>query len=186
MAKAAVTQHGIAIHLACTAFGISETCYRYEAKRRAENEEIAHWLIRLIDNNRNWGFGLCYLYLRNVKGFVWHHKRVYRVYRQQELNLRIKPEKRMVRERPATLSTGRCILLFNVIDDFNREALGIDVDFSSPSERVIRSLEQIIAWRGCAMAIRCDNGPEYINAALQNWVNKRDIRIEYIQPGNPQ
>ncbi len=45
------------------------------------------------------------------------------------------------------LSDGRSIRLFNVIDDFNREALGIDVDFSLPSERVIRALDQIIAWR---------------------------------------
>lgn len=205
MAKAAVAQHSVAISLACMAFGISETCYRYQAKRQAENEEIANWLIRLTDNNRNWGFGLCYLYLRNVKGFGWNHKRIYRIYRTLELNLRIKPKKRMVRERPAALtvpeainqvwsmdfmhdqlSNGRCIRLFNVIDDFNREALGIDVDFSLPSERVIRSLEQIIAWRGAPGVIRCDNGPEYISAALQNWANKCGIRIEYIQPGNPQ
>ena len=205
MAKAAVAQHSVAISLACTAFGISETCYRYQAKRQAENEEIANWLIRLTDNNRNWGFGLCYLYLRNVKGFGWNHKRIYRIYRTLELNLRIKPKKRMVRERPATLtvpgainqvwsmdfmhdqlSNGRCIRLFNVIDDFNREALGIDVDFSLPSERVIRSLNQIIAWRGAPGVIRCDNGPEYISAALQNWANKCGIRIDYIQPGNPQ
>ena len=77
MAKVAVAQHGVAINLACTAFGISETCYRYlaKAKRQAENEEIANWLIRLTDSNRNWGFGLCYRYLRNVKGFGWNHKR---------------------------------------------------------------------------------------------------------------
>ena len=42
-------------------------------------------------NQRNWGFGLCFLYLRNVKGFGWNHKRVYRIYRALELNLRIKP-----------------------------------------------------------------------------------------------
>ena len=84
------------------------------------------------------------------------------------------------------LSNGRSIRLFNVIDDFNREALGIEVDFSLPSERVIRSLEQIIAWRGCPGVIRCDNGPEYISAALQNWASRRGVRIEYIQPGNPQ
>ena len=73
-----------------------------------------------------------------------------------------------------------------MIDDFNREALGIDVDFPLPSERVVRSLDQIIAWRGSPNVILCDNGPEYISAALQNWANKRGIRIEYIQPGNPQ
>ena len=58
---------------------ISESCYRYERKLDAENEEVAMWLIKLTDNNRNWGFGLCYLYLRNLKGFKWNHKRVYRV-----------------------------------------------------------------------------------------------------------
>jgi putative transposase len=56
--------------------------------------------------------------------------------------------------------------LFNVIDDFNREGLGIEVDFSLPSERVIRSLEHIMEWRGRPNKIRCDNGPEYVSAAL--------------------
>ena len=76
--------------------------------------------------------------------------------------------------------------MFDLIDDFNREAPGIDVDFSLPPERVIRSLDQIISWRGCPGVIQCDNGPEYISAALQSWTNRRGIRIEYIQPGNPQ
>jgi putative transposase len=75
--------------------------YRYESKQNAENALIADWLIRLTDNHRNWGFGLCYLYLRNVKGFGWNHKRLYRIYRELELNLRIKPRKRM---RPANPS----------------------------------------------------------------------------------
>ena len=61
------------------------------------------------------------------------------------------------------LEDGRNLRLFNVIDDFNREALGIEVDFSLPSERVIRSLKQIIQWRGRPLVIRCDNGPENIS-----------------------
>ena len=73
-----------------------------------------------------------------------------------------------------------------MIDDFNREALGIDVNFSLPSERVIRSLDQIISWRGCLGWIRCDNGPEYISAAPQSLANRRGLRIKYTQPGNPQ
>ena len=60
------------------------------------------------------------------------------------------------------------------------------MDFSLPSQRVIRSLDQIIAWRGCPAVIRCGNCPEYVSAALQNWANRRGIRIEYIQPGQPQ
>src|SRR3546814_10426882 len=85
---------------------------------------------------------LCFAYLRNIKGFTWNHKRVYRIYRELELNLRIKPRRRLVRERPIALGTatainqmwsmdfmhdqladGRSIRLLNVVDDFNREGL---------------------------------------------------------------
>ena len=93
MALQAVQQHGVSIKVACQAFQISQACYRYVARRSMEDDEIAQWLLRLTDNNRNWGFGLCFLYLRNVRGFRWNHKRVYRIYRELELNLRIKPRK---------------------------------------------------------------------------------------------
>lgn len=205
MAKKAVEQRGLSICVACQAFTISETCYRYQPKLSSENAEIADWLIRLTHNQRNWGFGLCFLYLRNVRGYGWNHKRVYRIYRELELNLRIKPKKRLVREKPEPLqvpesinqvwsmdfmhdqlSDGRSYRLFNVIDDFNREGLGIEVDFSLPAERVIRSLEWIIEWRGEPDAIRCDNGPEYISGQLMAWAKERGIAIEYIQPGKPQ
>ena len=95
MAHRAVLEKGISIHLACLIFTISETCYRYQAKLRDENTTIADWLLRLTQTYRNWGFGLCFLYLRNVKHFGWNHKRVYRIYRELELNLRIKPKKRL-------------------------------------------------------------------------------------------
>ena len=68
MAQKAVTGRGVCIRMACQAFGISESCYRYERKLDAENAEVANWLLRLTDNHRSWGFGLCYLYLRNGKG----------------------------------------------------------------------------------------------------------------------
>jgi hypothetical protein len=58
---------------------------------------------------RDWGFGLCFLHLRNVKGYGWNHKRVYRIYRELELNLRIKPRRRIVRERPDPLSVPESI-----------------------------------------------------------------------------
>ena len=81
-----------------------EGCYRYQPVLADENQEIADWLLRLTANQRNWGFGLCFLYLRNVKGFGWNHKRVYRIYRALELNLRIKPKKRLVRAKPEPLA----------------------------------------------------------------------------------
>lgn len=205
MAKDAVARRGVSIRLACEEFAISQTCYRYERLRNEENEQIADWLLNLTDNHRNWGFGLCFLYLRNVKGFGWNHKRVYRIYRELELNLRIKPRKRLVRQAPQPLvvpvsvnsvwsmdfmhdqlKDGRSIRLLNVIDDFNREALGIEIDFSLPSARVIRALEQIIGWRGKPMAIRCDNGPEYLSETITQWAMTHGIALNYIQPGKPQ
>ena len=205
MAQQAVSSGRVSIKLACLSFGISTTCYRYQPLLSSENAEIADHLIRLTHNQRNWGFGLCFLYLRNVKGYRWNHKRVYRIYRELELNLRIKPRKRLVRAKPEALavpaqpnlcwsmdfmhdqlSDGRSVRLFNVIDDFNREALCIEVDFSLPASRVKRALEQVIAWRGKPAMIRCDNGPEYISEELKRWAEKQEIRLGYIQPGNPQ
>lgn len=205
MAKNAAIQKSASIRVVCKAFSISETCYSYQPKRTDEDVKIANMLVGLTNSQRNWGFGLCFLYLRNVKGLWWNHKRVYRIYRELELNLRIKPKKRLIREKPDALvqpesinqswsmdfmhdqlSDGRGFRTFNVIDDFNREGLCIDADFSLPSERVIRSLEQVIEWRGKPKAIRCDNGPEYISSKIINWAQKQQIRLEHIQPGKPQ
>ena len=68
----------------------------------------------------------------------------------------------------------------------DREALAIDIDLSLPSERVVRSLDQIIEWRGKPQVIRSDNGPEYISGTFIAWAERRGIRLEHIQPGNPQ
>lgn len=205
MAKEAVNEKKMSIRQACALFSISERCFRYEPKLVDDNVRNAELLLGRTQAHRNWGFGLCFLYLRNVKGYGWNHKRVYRIYRELELNLRIKPRKRRKRDKPEQLAVpeivnqvwsmdfmhdqlqdGRCIRLLNVMDDFNREGLGIEIDFSLPSERVIRALENIIEWRDCPREIRCDNGPEYVSGIFQSWAEKRGIRIRYIQPGKPQ
>lgn len=84
------------------------------------------------------------------------------------------------------LADGRQFRLLNVLDDFNREGLGIEIDFSLPSERVVRALNQIIEWRGQPFAIRVDNGPEYISATLSEWAAAKGIALNHIQPGKPQ
>ncbi|OFS93485.1 transposase [Stenotrophomonas sp. HMSC10F06] len=205
MALTAVKDGSTSIAHACRTFDVSQTCYRYQAKASGENAIIADWLVRLTGAYRDWGFGLCFLHLRNVKGFAWNHKRVYRIYRELELNLRIKPRKRIIREAPQPLAVpeaanqtwsmdfmhdqladGRSFRLLNVLDDFNREGLAMEVDISLPAARVIRSLDQLIQWRGKPLAIRCDNGPEYISGALQAWAERQGIKLLYIQPGHPQ
>ncbi len=100
MAGKAVAKHEVSIALACRTFSVSETCYRYSPKLSDENEEIADLLVGLTNAKKTWGFGLCFLYLRNFKGHVWNHKRVYRIYCELELNLRIKPKKRLKRDKP--------------------------------------------------------------------------------------
>lgn len=104
MAAKAVKHRGASIALACRAFGVSETCYRYSPLLSDENEMIADLLVGLTEARKTWGFGLCFLHLRNVKGHPWNHKRVYRIYCALELNLRIKPRKRLKRDVPDTLA----------------------------------------------------------------------------------
>lgn len=159
IARWAVQDKSVSIVLACTTFGISETCYRYRPMRSDENEEIADWLLRLTACHKRWGFGLCFLYLRNVKGFGWNHKRVYRIYRELELNLRIKPRRRLKREKPEPLAVperpndtwsmdfmadqltnGRSFRTFNVLDDFSREGLGIEVWMYRFHQNALRGL----------------------------------------------
>ena len=99
MARNVVAAGCYSIRAACLAFFISEICYQYQAKLKHENVVIADQLLRLMHSQRNWFFGPCLLYLRNVQGFRWNHKRLHRIYRALELNLRIKPKKRVVREK---------------------------------------------------------------------------------------
>ena len=204
MARKAMERHQVSIRFACGCLSVSPSCYYYQPKHPSENALIADWLLRLTMANRRWGFGLCFLYLRNVQGYRRNHKRVYRIYRQLELNLRIRPKRRIKRDKPDALSVpvdinqvwsfdfmsdalsdGRLLRTFNVIDDYNREGLAIEVDLSLPSQRVIRALEPVIEWRAKPAAIRLDNGPEYIAQALVDWANDQRITLMYIQPGKP-
>jgi putative transposase len=135
---------------------------------------------------------------------MWNHKRIYRVYIQMRLNIRRRAKRRLpARIREAlfipegpnevwsidfmsdALVDGRKFRVLNVIDDFNRESLAIEVDTSLPSRRVIRVLERIIARRGKPTCLRTDNGPEFISHLLQEWCEAGGIRLVYIQPGKP-
>ena len=139
LAKKAVARRSVSIALACRTFNVSETCYRYSPLLGDENEEIVDLLVGLTEAWKTWGFGLCFIDLRNVQGHPWNHKRVYRIYRELELNLRIKPRKRLKRDKPDAqavldalnvtwsmdfmadrLGDGCSFRLLNVLNDFNR------------------------------------------------------------------
>ena len=203
----AVVRHAVSIRLACTVFGISETCYRYQAKLSDENILIAEQLIELTEENTDWGFGLCFSYLRHVESYGWNHKRVYRIYCELALNLRIQPRRRLKWYAPEPLkepiranqvwsldfmhdqlADGRKFRLLNVIDDYHREGLTIEAGFSLfslPAIRVIRTLNQLLEYREKPLVIRCDNGPEFISHEFVRWATEQVIRIEYIQHGKP-
>lgn len=84
-----------------------------------------------------------------------------------------------------TLWTGRRYRLLNVIDEFNRELLDIEIDSSLPSVRVIRALERICKWRGYPIVIRLDNRPEFISTKLELWCKDHNIILDYIRLEKP-
>lgn len=189
---------------ACKALKISRTTFYSPLPDRLKSDaEIIEAIQHIILKHRRWGFWKCFRRLR-LLGFEWNHKRVYRIYRALGLNQKRRTKKRLPARKKQSMQTeaianqtwsidfmsdtlynGRRFRTLNVIDDGVREALGIEIDTSLPSERVIRSLEQIIEWRGLPKSIRCDNGPEYISHKFSDWCEERDIELKYIQPGKP-
>ena len=150
-----------------------------------------------------YGFNKVFTKVRRA-GYLWNHKRVYRVYCALKLNLRRKGKRRLPSRYPEplivpadmnqcwsidfmsdSLFCGRRFRTFNVVDDYNREALAIEVDLSLPSVRVVRVLERIVAWRGYPVKIRMDNGPEFISVTLADWADNHEIQLEFIKPGKP-
>ncbi len=83
------------------------------------------------------------------------------------------------------LADSRACRSFNVLDDYSREGLGIEVDLSLPAQPITRALEQPIEWRGKPTVIRSDSGSEMRSAELQIWAQKQGIRLLFIQPGKP-
>ena len=119
----------------------SKSCYRYEPKVNAKSEPIAQRLIRLTDNHLTGGFGLYFLSLRNVNRFGWSRKRVYRVYRELGLNIRVKSRKRLRHDKPAALTvTSRIHEVWSI--DFMQKMLGDDHPTAKhlPSSRLLVAL----------------------------------------------
>lgn len=187
---------------ACRVAGISRSGFRYQAKK-PDDEEIKGQLGMIAERKPRWGFKKMFSYLKN-QGYGWNHKRVYRVYCEMKLNLRVKPKKRLPSREPKplavpvtaniswsldfmsdSLSNGRAFRTLNIIDDFNREALWIEVDTSLPAERLVRVLEILALWRGYPEQLRIDNGPELISRKLEEWAQTHHVALAFIQPGKP-
>lgn len=187
---------------ACRAVSLSRSTLIYE-RRRSADEEIIVVLQELAERFPDRGFGKYYTLIRR-RGHEWNHKRVYRVYCALGLNRRRLGKRRLPPRDPAPLSVpklinqswsvdfmsdalwcGRRFRTFNVVDDFNREALTIEIDLNIPAARVIRVLDRIAAWRGYPEKIRMDNGPEFIAGSLADWAQRHGVVLDFIEPGKP-
>lgn len=194
--------HGLTERRACAAVSLRRSVYRYR-RRPNRDEELIKGLLELAHQRPEEGFPKLYKRLRR-QGRRWNHKRVHRVYCSLKLNKRRKGKRRLPTRNPAPLQVtqtmnecwsadfmsdalwdGRRFRTFNVVDDFNREALTIAVDFSLTAERVVRELERIAAVRGYPLKLRTDNGPEFIALALAEWAEQHDVTLEFIKPGKP-
>ena len=199
MARYAIQEFGMSERQACRAIQLSRCGDRYQAKR-TRDEPLVQPLCQLADKQPRWGCGKMIDYLRN-EGHAWNHKRIGRVYRALSLHLKRKPKKRLPARAAQTLavpeqrnqtwsldfmsdalSTGRTFRTLNILDDFNREALWIEVDTSLPAERLVRVVEQLLSWRGKPRSIRMDYGPELISQRLESWAKEKQIELLHIQP----
>ena len=183
---------------------MSRTSYQYKSKPK-DDKELQEALTQLTTKHPAIGFWQCCYRLWN-KDHHWNHKKIYRVYTELKLNIRRRAKKRLpdrVKQPlgiPAaanqvwsidfmsdSLTDGRRFRLLNIIDDFNRESLAIEVDTSLPCLRLIRVLDKLIVQRGCPANLRCDNGPEFISHKLEEWCSheSRRITLQFIQPGRP-
>lgn len=179
----------------------SRSAYYYQSVK--DDTEVIDTLREWAEKHNRYGFWLLYKRMRR-NGIPWNHKRLYRVYKLLNLSMRRKGKKRIparVKEpldHPSdinknwsmdfmsdSLASGQRFRTLNIMDDFNREILHIEVSTSLPSKRVVRILDQLKDWRGLPEQIRVDNGPEFIGAPLTEWAVSNDVRILFIQPGKP-
>lgn len=203
MARDLITTHDVSISTACRVVSIDRKTYRYFPKRKKDEAVIENLLKQFSAQYPTYGFIKLFNLIRQ-KGHAFNHKRIYRIYRDLQLNLKIKPKKRLAPRtaikllQPSkmnecwsldfmsdALMSGKRIRTANVIDDCNRGAVGILASFSLTSRRITRWLDQLALKQSYPKRIRVDNGPENISHHFQKWAEKHGIFIQYIQPGKP-
>ena len=194
--------HGVSQRQACKTVKLPRSTKQYKQKPKAD-ELVIDQLNRLVEKHPAIGFWQSYYRIRR-HGFIWNHKKVYRVYTSMKLNIRRRSKKRLPERvkqalyQPATINEvwsidfmsdtlwdGRRFRLLNIIDDYNREVLHIETDLSLPALRLIRVLEYLKEFRGLPQIIRTDNGPEFISHQLDMWCRENKITRAFIQPGKP-
>lgn len=186
---------------ACRVLGLSRSVLHYKSIK--DDSTYVDLLRKHAEDHPREGFWKAYGRIRN-QGVVVNHKRLFRIYKGTGLSLRRKCKRRLPnREKQPlavpeaftqgwsidftsdVLSNGRKFRSFNVIDDYNREVLYIEVDYSLKSSRVVWVLNHLINRYGKPQSIRMDNGPELIAGLMSHWSTVNNINFQYIQPGKP-
>ena len=196
--------HARPLSRSCGYLGLSRAAwYAPPLDWTVRDAELIAALARLVEDRPSRGFWKCCAMLRRQRP-DWNHKRIYRVYKAMQLNLRRAAKRRLPKRQrvplyvprlPDTvwsvdfmsdaLACGRRFRTFNVVDDFNREALHIEVDTSLTSARLVRIFEQIKRDHGLPQVLRSDNGPEFLGESFTQWAKGAGVAIQYIQPGKP-
>ena len=197
-----VVEEELSIRRACSALHFSRKSYYYKSVKTSD-DEVIEALNRFADKHPGYGFWKLFHVLRR-QGYPWNHKRVYRVYTMLKMNLRRRARKRLPKriKHPLTIPNqsneiwsmdfmsdtlwdGTRFRILNIIDDYNREALAMEVDTSINAKRVVRVLNRLVQERTLPREIRVDNGPEFMSNIFTLWCQENGIQIRFIQPGKP-
>ena len=197
------TEYQVGIRLVSRICSISSSAYYYRPIKKVEDERIKASLNQLAAEHPSWGFDKMMAKIRQCQ-HAWNHKRVYRIYCELGLNIRIKPRKRIPCGEKKSLTQplrsnfcwsidfmsdalrcGRAFRTLNILDDFNRQILLIEASYSFPATKVIQCIDQLAVDRGYPEMIRVDNGPEFSAKTFKIWAESHGILIHYIQPGKP-
>nr|WP_275691292.1 IS3 family transposase [Klebsiella pneumoniae] len=195
-------QFAMSLRQTCRILSLSRTVFRYQPDTQRD-EPVIMALTVAAERYPRYGFKKLFQVLRR-QGKSWNHKRVHRIYCLLKLNFRRKGKQRLPVRNPVPLVTpeamnqswsidfmhdalvcGRRFRTFNVVDDFNREALAIEIDLNIPAQRVVRVLDRIVANRGYPLKMRMDNGPELVSLTLAQWAEEHGVMLEFIRPGKP-
>jgi putative transposase len=194
---------GTSLRRACRVVGLSTATWRYQRQTSAANRAVLERLQAHAAMRARFGYRRLHILLER-EGLVVNHKRVHRIYRAAGLQVRRRHRKRLTRaeriplpvpdQRLArwsmdftvdTLADGRGFRTLNIVDDFTRECVAIEVDRSLPGLRVARVLDRLHATIGLPESIVVDNGPEFAGRTLDAWAYARGVTLRFIRPGKP-
>ncbi|WP_274375816.1 IS3 family transposase [Xanthomonas campestris] len=187
---------------ALAVIGMSASALRY-CPREDRNGELRERICALAHRHRRYGVGMIYLKLRQ-EGRIVNYKRVERLYREQQLQVRRRKRKKVpIGERQPLLrpsqanqvwsmdfvfdrtAEGRVIKCLVIVDDATHEAVAIEVERAISGHGVTRVLDRLAHSRGLPKVIRTDNGKEFCGKAMVAWAHARNVQLRLIQPGKP-